>query len=123
MTTRLETARYNAMSNDEKHLVYFKVQRLATECDYGYWWRGKSRSAAQHKISVPHVNAIIRLVSGKSSSVPKLHRANQLECGKCRYHCLAGYSYGQSNQWCTACRYHCPSRYHSTFTKIHQVLR
>jgi len=74
MPTRLETARFKVMSNDEKRRVYFEVQRLATEQDYGSWWRGKGKIASQHKIGIVHVNAIIRLVSGKSSSVPKLHR-------------------------------------------------
>jgi len=74
MTTRLETARFKVMSNDEKRRIYFEVQRLATQQDYGSWWRGKGRIASQHKIGIIHVNAIIRLVSGKSSSVPKFHR-------------------------------------------------
>jgi len=77
MTTRLETARFKVMSNDEKRRIYFEVQRLATQQDYGSWWRGKGRIASQHKIGIIHVNAIIRLVSGKSSSVPKFHRVPQ----------------------------------------------
>ena len=74
MATRLETARFKVMSNDEKRRLYSEIQRLATLQDYGSWWRGKGRIAAQYKIGVAHVNAIIRLVSGKSSSVPKFHR-------------------------------------------------
>ena len=89
MTTRLETARYQVMSNDEKRRVYFEVQRLATEQDYGSWWRGKGRIASQHKIGIIHVNAIIRLVSGKSSSVPKLHRVSHDELYTKIHHVLS----------------------------------
>jgi hypothetical protein len=69
-----QKARFKVMPESECSQIYRKVQRLATMEDYGHWWNGKDEIAAQHKIHRNHVNSIIRRISGKSSSVPKLHR-------------------------------------------------